>query len=251
VFKPSPIQPHPDLNFIPRIVNFPGGPKLEFCFDQPQLSSDGGVLLAACDPQALALVDRLAGCIRMGRRKCRHENAVLMRQRVLSILAGYYDTNDATELRHEPVMQAAVGLMPGAHCVLASQPSLSRLENEVSRTDLMRLFYEMIDVFLDSYEGRPPPMIVLDLDPTAVITTPSTSGPRSPFTRKADTLRLTRTSSRTPSAPPPGPKRRNNASNSRRHKPVNASSRCGSRGLQLKKQTALIATQCDVYLQAD
>lgn len=170
MFKPTPTQPQPDLNLVPRAVNIPGGPKLEFCFDQPQLSSDGGVLLAACDPQALALIDRLAGCIRTGRRKCRHENAALMRQRVLSILAGYYDTNDATALRHDPVMQAAVGLMPGADSVLASQPSLSRLENEVSRTDLMRLFYEMIDVFLDGYEGKPPPMIVLDLDPTAVIT---------------------------------------------------------------------------------
>jgi hypothetical protein len=166
VFKPSPTQPHFDLNLAPRVVKIPGGPRLEFCFDQPELSSDGGVLLAACDPKVLALIDRLAGCIRTGRRKSTHGNCALLRQRVLAIVADYYDTNDATALRHDPVMQAAVGRMPGADSTLASQPSVSRLENEVSRTDLMRLFYEMIWVFLDSYGGRPPPMIVLDLDPT-------------------------------------------------------------------------------------
>jgi hypothetical protein len=169
VIKPTPTQPHLDFNLDPVGVKIPGGPRLEFCFDQPELSSDGGLLLAACDPKTHAFIERLAACVRRGRRQSTHSNVAVLGQRVLQIVSGRYDTNDADTLRHDPVFQAALGKQPGLDAALASQPTLSRLENEVTRTDLMRLFYAFIDEFMDSYEGKAPRMIVLDLDPTAVV----------------------------------------------------------------------------------
>jgi len=48
---------------------------------------------------------------------------------------------------------------------LASQPTLSRLENAVSRTDLYRLAEVMADAFIESYR-TPPVAILLDIDDT-------------------------------------------------------------------------------------
>lgn len=142
---------------------------MEFCFDQPDLSSDGGLLLVASDPQTRAFIEQLAACVRRGRRQSPHSNAAVVGQRVLQIVSGHYDANDANTLRYDPAFQAALGKQPGPDATLASQPTLSRLENEVTRTDLMRIFYAFIDKFIDSYDGKAPPMIVLDLDPTAVV----------------------------------------------------------------------------------
>ena len=50
----------------------------------------------------------------------------LLRQRIYQIAAGYEDANDASLLRHDPTLRAVVG---GNNRPLASQPTLSRLEN--------------------------------------------------------------------------------------------------------------------------
>lgn len=149
----------------------PGGQRLLLEWDQPQLSSDSGLLVLASDPWTQRVLDRLAKALEETRRKPQHTLAELVAQRVLGIAAGYYDANDATALRHDGVFQAALGRSPGATAALASQPTLCRLENGVSRRELLRLFYAMIDLFMDSYEGETvPSMLVLDLDPTACLT---------------------------------------------------------------------------------
>ena len=62
------------------------------------------------------------------RRYVDHDLLTLLRQRVYQIAAGYEDANDALFVRNDPVMQAVAG-RPGR--ALASQPTFSRLENEV------------------------------------------------------------------------------------------------------------------------
>ena len=52
---------------------------------------------------------------------------------------------------------------------LASQPTLSRLENRVSRSDLYRLARSLLDTFIASYE-KPPKKIIVDIDDTEDIT---------------------------------------------------------------------------------
>ena len=48
---------------------------------------------------------------------------------------------------------------------LASQPTMSRLENSVSRTDLYRIALALLEPFIESYD-RPPKKIILDIDAT-------------------------------------------------------------------------------------
>lgn len=148
----------------------PSGEKLVVEFDQARLSSEGGLLVLASDPWTQHVLSRLAGALEDPRRSPAHTARELLAQRILGIAAGWTDGNDAAHLRHDGVMQAAVGRAPGEKATLASQPTLSRLENQVSRRDLLRLFYAMIDLFLDSYAGRPPKLLVLDLDPSACLT---------------------------------------------------------------------------------
>jgi hypothetical protein len=149
----------------------PSGQKLEIAFDQARLSSDAGVLVLASDPWTAHVLDTLSGVLEDGRRNPRHSIRDLLGQRVLGIVAGYHDANDAKGLRHDGIFQSALGRKPGEASTLASQPTLCRLENGVSRRELLRLFYAMIDLFMDSYAAEHvPQMLVLDLDPTACLT---------------------------------------------------------------------------------
>ena len=89
----------------------------------------------------------------------------LLKQRVLQIAAGYEDANDANTLRHDPIFKLLLGRLPESGSPLASQPTISRFENRVSRTELYRMARVLVDQFIASYE-RAPKLIVLDFDDT-------------------------------------------------------------------------------------
>ena len=57
------------------------------------------------------------------------------------------------------------GRLPQAGDDLASQLTMSRLENQASRTDLFRMGNKLLDNFIDSY-SREPKVIILDCDDT-------------------------------------------------------------------------------------
>jgi DDE family transposase len=61
-------------------------------------------------------------------------------QRVFQIAAGYEDCNDCNDLREDMIFKMCVGRFPQSDNDLASQPTMSRLENTVKKTDLFRLF---------------------------------------------------------------------------------------------------------------
>ena len=105
-----------------------------------------------------------------------HPIANLLTQRVFQVACGYEDANDCNALRSDPGFKAACDLparrtalqagrlpLTGAH--LASQPTMSRFENRISRTDLYRIAKAFADVFVASYE-EPPEAILLDIDDT-------------------------------------------------------------------------------------
>lgn len=160
-----------EFNQSPEPLQGPIGQELFVHFDQPQLSSDAGLLLVASDPWTQQVIEKLSGCLEENRRSPKHTLREMFAQRTLQIVAGYEDVNDTTVLRHDGLMQACVGRSPGEKSVLASQPTFSRLENAVTQRDLLRLFYAQIDLFMDSYAGETiPQMLVLDLDPSACLT---------------------------------------------------------------------------------
>jgi hypothetical protein len=90
----------------------------------------------------------------------------MLAQRVYQIACGYEDCNDADDLRYDPMFKAAVGRLPETGRDLPSQPTLSRFENSISRTQLRRMAEALCDCVLDQYADRTPERIILDFDAT-------------------------------------------------------------------------------------
>ena len=136
-------------------------------FDGGRLSSDGGLVLLNDPDDQIGLTRDLAAVLRDPRdpRRVNFTLHDLLKQRVLHIAAGYEDANDANTLRHDPIFKLLLGRLPESGAPLASQPTLSRFENRVSRTALYRLAKVFVHQFIASYD-RAPKLIVLDFDDT-------------------------------------------------------------------------------------
>ncbi|PZS08964.1 MAG: hypothetical protein DLM70_02010, partial [Chloroflexi bacterium] len=104
---------------------------LPVTFDGPQLTSDGGLCWLSEADTSLGLCAALAQHIPEWRHgSVRHSPETLVRQRVFQIACGYEDQNDADTLRSDPLLKLVCGRLPDEGD-LASQPTLSRLDNAV------------------------------------------------------------------------------------------------------------------------
>jgi hypothetical protein len=141
--------------------------KVSAAFDGGMLSSDGGVLVLRNVEKQLGLAQRLSLCLKDRRDPdfIKHTVEEMLRLRMLAIAAGYEDANDFDSLRYDPIFKMAAGRSPEDGDPLCSQPTLSRLENAPSRTEIGRMMLAMIDQFCSSY-SRAPKSIVLDIDDT-------------------------------------------------------------------------------------
>ena len=141
--------------------------KVTAAFDGGMLSSDAGVLLLRNIERKLGIAQRLSGCLKDKRDPdlITHTVEEMLRLRMFAIAAGYEDANDFDQLRHDPIFKMAAGHPPESGDPLCSQPTLSRLENAPSRTELGRMMLAMVDQFCSSYK-RPPRSIILDIDDT-------------------------------------------------------------------------------------
>ena len=85
-------------------------------------------------------------------------------QRVYQLVGGYEDANDSNVLRHDPIYKIACERLPIAkEELLASQPTITRMENQVSKTEVSKMRSRMVDGFIAGYK-QPPAEIVLDID---------------------------------------------------------------------------------------
>jgi hypothetical protein len=84
--------------------------------------------------------------------------------RASAIACGYEDAIDLDRLRHDPLMKVAVGRCPGSGAPLASQSTISRLENAPSKSEAARLSAALLDQF--STGVKPGRQEVLDIDDT-------------------------------------------------------------------------------------
>ncbi len=136
-------------------------------FDGGDISSDGGVLLLAEAERRTGLIARLAAAIVDERdpARVRHSVKAMLRQRIFAIACGYEDCNDFDELRSDPALKLAVGRLPEGEPDLASQPTLSRLENSVSAGELLAMSGVLLDQFVAGHE-QAPTWVILDFDAT-------------------------------------------------------------------------------------
>jgi hypothetical protein len=144
---------------------------LAVAFDAGQLTSDGGLVWLAQADDRLGLSTAFAAQIRDWRRGAvRHPLALLLRQRLLQIACGYEDQDDADSLRRDPLLKLVCGRRPHQPSAdLASQPTLSRLENAVDRRACYRLAHALLAIYLHERErvaGGPPAHLLLDVDST-------------------------------------------------------------------------------------
>ena len=61
------------------------------------------------------------------------------------------DADDCDDLRADPLFKLAVGRAPESGPDLCSQPTMSRLENAPSRTEVGRLTAAPVDIFCRSF----------------------------------------------------------------------------------------------------
>lgn len=136
-------------------------------FDGGAMSSNGGALLLRQAGRARKLSTLLASCITDARDPARvvHSYASMVQARMVAIACGHEDCDDLDALRHDPALKMACDKRPDADIGLASQPTLSRLENALNWRMLARMGLSLIDAFCGSY-ARVPSQIVLDIDDT-------------------------------------------------------------------------------------
>jgi hypothetical protein len=126
------------------------------------LTTDGGLIAFEQLDQRLGWLTSFSELIDDQRRSCEHTIESVVRQRVYGILAGYEDQNDHDTLRSDPMFKLLAGRLPEGDD-LASQPTISRIENIVTACDLLRLEEWFIDRFVESFDEAPT-QLTLDID---------------------------------------------------------------------------------------
>ena len=96
--------------------------------------------------------------------RVRHAMFEMVMARASAIACGYEDAIDLDRLRHDPLMKVAVGRCPQTGAPLASQSTISRLENAPSKTEAGRLSAALLDQF--GATVKPGKLEALDIDDT-------------------------------------------------------------------------------------
>ncbi len=143
------------------------GKKVEVRFDGGRLTSDSGALMLREVESKVGVIGRLVEALTDRRHPSYVDHSMedLVKQRVFQIACGYEDANDCNQLRRDPGFKAACGRLPISGSDLASQPTISRLENGIRRSELYRIAEAFVDVFIASYD-KPPQAVILDIDDT-------------------------------------------------------------------------------------
>lgn len=149
-------------------LNFFKNKSLKINFSQLDLSSDSGLLLVRQAEEKIKVCQGFADCLEENRQsgKIIHSQIRLTLQKVLQLAAGYEDMNDSNYLRHDPILKMAC-TQPEEKVkdiqILASQPTMSRWENQITSEEIKKLRKYFVEHFLVHY----PPncqQIVLDID---------------------------------------------------------------------------------------
>jgi hypothetical protein len=159
---PATSEPTPILPGLSPIC----GRDIEARFDGGLMSSDGGLLALREIDRHLGLAKRMAGCIADPRmpERIQHGLDEIIRFRMMMIVAGYEDGNDADHLRTDPIFKLALDRLP-PHRDLCSQSTISRTENMPDSRALLRIGRAMVDHYCQSF-GHVPKRIVLDINNT-------------------------------------------------------------------------------------
>jgi hypothetical protein len=155
-------------NFSDIALSFLKNKSLKVKFSRLDLSGDSGLLLVREAEGKIKICHGIADCLGDNRQegKIRHSKARLILQRVLQIVAGYEDVNDSNYLRHDPIFKILCTQPEEKQedfQVLASQPTMSRWENQITNQENKKLRKYFVENFLTHYP-EDSSQIVLDID---------------------------------------------------------------------------------------
>lgn len=138
-----------------------GRRQIEANFEGGSISSDGGVMLLRQVDHRLGLSGSIARVLNDPRDPSRvtHSLRDLVAQRLYALCCGYEDLNDHDRLRHDPLMQTAIGTDES----LGSSPTLCRLETRATRTDIWALNRVLVDQFVAAH-SKTAEELILDID---------------------------------------------------------------------------------------
>lgn len=142
-----------------------GRREIEANFRGGAISSDGGLMLVRQVDRKIGLSRAVARalCDPRDPQRITHPLRDLVAQRLYGLCCGYEDLNDHDVLRHDPLMQTAVGKVDE----LASSPTFSRLETRATRSDVMAINRVLVEQFIAA-QKRVPHELILDVDASDV-----------------------------------------------------------------------------------
>lgn len=138
-------------------------------FKDQRTTGDAGLLVVGQFEKQWGYLRRFAALLDDRRDGPMHTMEEMIAQRVYGILAGYEDCNDHDSLRGDGLFKLVAGRLPEDDD-LASQPTLSRMENSVAPKALMNLVDLSIATGLERLEHvhgvEGPGELILDMDAT-------------------------------------------------------------------------------------
>ena len=134
-------------------------------FDGCDLGSAGGLLLLKSLDEKIGLTRAAARTVADARNPdlIEHPMQSLIAQRIYALCCGYGDLNDHDRLRHDSILQTALG----REALLGSSPTLCRIENRASSGDAAGLSRVLFEQFIHAHahvHASAPEQIVLDID---------------------------------------------------------------------------------------
>jgi len=140
---------------------------LELSYTGEKISTDGGLLVLKELENQIGIIDKINDCIKDGRdqRYIDHSQKEMLCQRIFQIAAGYEDANDCNTLKNDAILKLCADKLPENDGDLGSQPTISRFENSISRSELYKIAKAFVVGFIKSYD-KEPPVIILDADDT-------------------------------------------------------------------------------------
>jgi len=117
--------------------------------------------LGVCRRIAQAMPDR------RNQGRIRHDMLELGMARAFAITCGDKDGNDLNRLRHDPLMMVAIARSPESGDPLASQSTISRLENAPRKAEVARVTGALVDQFCVSV--KPGKIEIFDIDDTSCV----------------------------------------------------------------------------------
>jgi len=140
---------------------------IEMSFSAEKISSDGGLLLLREIGARNGILQSITNCIQEDRHPgyVKHSISSMLTQRVFQIAAGYEDANDCDTLRDDMILKICAEVLPESGNSLSSQPTMSRFENSLSRSEIYKIAVAFVDNFIQSYSEEPS-VIILDPDDT-------------------------------------------------------------------------------------